>query len=313
MVVVGGRGAGGANRVLHGEAGNPGPLVPARLAGRLAVGAGDPPAIGPGEVSGIQELVGIRGPAAGLRNGGLTAVVGQGAACDAVVQAARELLATQGLQQVPTVFGRDVAAGELTADGGDDRGNVDGGEYGVHVRIHPGPDRRARRAAALNEPVDHLLAKLQQRGRPPPREQLLQRARSFLLRAGVLRRLPPEAVAGALAGQPPVLLHVLVGEALQDVLDPLTASGGPVDECGVDTGYLHYRTQARRHFPGHRRQRQLLTPPYRPQGRLSAGGICKNPTLSENALRSRPASYRRDAHGKRPRRPWARLPPALAH
>jgi hypothetical protein len=147
-------------------------------------------------------------------------VVGQGTACDVVVQAPRELLAAQGLQQVPAGFGQDVAAGEFAADGGDDRGDVDGGEYDVHARIHPGPDRRA---AALNEPVDHLLARLQQRGRPPPREQLLQRARSLLLRAGVLRRLPPEAVAGALAGQPPVLLRELVGEPLQEVLDPLTA------------------------------------------------------------------------------------------
>ncbi|MFI8939616.1 hypothetical protein [Streptomyces syringium] len=92
---------GGADRVLHGEAGDPGSLVPARLAGRLTVGVGDPPAIGLGEVGGAEELVGSWGPAAGLGNGGLTAVVGQGAVCDVVVQAARELLPAQGLQQMP--------------------------------------------------------------------------------------------------------------------------------------------------------------------------------------------------------------------
>ncbi|MFD0396198.1 hypothetical protein ACFQ3Z_44875 [Streptomyces nogalater] len=69
-------------------------------------------------------------------------MVGQGAAGDVVVQAARELAAAQGLQQVPARFGQDVAAGEPAAHGEDDRGDVDGGERGVDHRVHPGPDRR---------------------------------------------------------------------------------------------------------------------------------------------------------------------------
>ncbi|MEU1365041.1 hypothetical protein ABZ454_02750 [Streptomyces sp. NPDC005803] len=58
--------------------------------------------------------------------------------------------------------------------------------------------------AALKEPADQLPTELQQRGQPPPREQLLQRRKAFIchLRAGLLRRLPPKAVAGALAGPP---------------------------------------------------------------------------------------------------------------
>ncbi|MFE2046394.1 hypothetical protein ACFXAZ_36840, partial [Streptomyces sp. NPDC059477] len=159
-------------------------------------------------------------------------MVGQGAACDAVVQAARELLAAQSLQQVPAGLGQDMAAGELPADGEDDRGDIDGGERGVHHRVHPGADRRPRRTAALKEPVDHLPAEPPERGSPPPREQLLQRARGLLRRAGVLRRLPPQTVPGLLTGQPPVFLRVGVGEALHDVLDPPAAGGQAHPQSG---------------------------------------------------------------------------------
>lgn len=97
----------------------------------------------------VRELVGGRGPAAGLGNGELSGVAGQGRVRDVVVQAARELKAAQGLQQVPAGFGQDVAAGEGAAHGEDDRGDVNGGERGVHPRAHPVPDRLPGRAAPL--------------------------------------------------------------------------------------------------------------------------------------------------------------------
>jgi hypothetical protein len=48
-------------------------------------------------------------------------------------------------------------------------------------------------------------------------------------------------MTGAFAGQPLVLGDVLVGDALQRLLDLLTAGGGPVDQLLVDPGYLHHR------------------------------------------------------------------------
>ncbi|WP_327188333.1 hypothetical protein [Streptomyces sp. NBC_01334] len=80
--------------------------------------------------------------------------------------------AAQGLQQMPSRFGQDVAAGEDPAHGEDDRGDV-GGERGVHQWPHPGPDRRTGRLAPLKQPVDHPLPELQERGDTPPREQLV--------------------------------------------------------------------------------------------------------------------------------------------
>ncbi len=53
------------------------------------------------------------------------------------------------------------------------RGNVDGGERGVHHRPHPGPDRSPRCMAPLKQPVDHLLAEVQDRGCPSPRRQMV--------------------------------------------------------------------------------------------------------------------------------------------
>jgi hypothetical protein len=76
---------------------------------------------------------------------------------------------------------------------GRDGGDIDSGERSVHHRADPCPDRCTRRAATLNEPVNHLLAEREERGRPPPREQLLQRARGLLLGAGVLHRMTKEA------------------------------------------------------------------------------------------------------------------------
>ncbi|MGW5990323.1 hypothetical protein ACWFRT_21520 [Streptomyces anulatus] len=61
----GGCGAGGADRVAYDEAGDPGPLVPGRLPGRFAVGSGDPPPVGLGEIGGVEDLVGSRGAAPG--------------------------------------------------------------------------------------------------------------------------------------------------------------------------------------------------------------------------------------------------------
>ncbi|WP_234422087.1 hypothetical protein [Streptomyces sp. CB00316] len=91
-------------------------------------------------------------------------MAGQRTARDVVVQAARELLSAQGLQEMPAGFGQDMSAGEVPTDGEDDRGDIDSGQHGVHMRSHPGPDRRPDRAAAVQEAVDHLLAELQHRG-----------------------------------------------------------------------------------------------------------------------------------------------------
>ncbi len=55
---------------------------------------------------------------------------------------------------------------------------------------------------------------------------------------------------GLLAGQPPVLLRVLVGQALQDVLDLLAAGSRPVDELGVDTSKVHDGPAAGCHLAG---------------------------------------------------------------
>lgn len=55
-------------------------------------------------------------------------------------------------------FGQDVAAGEGSAHGVDDGGDVDGGERGIHERVHPGPDRCPGRPAPLQQPVNQALA-----------------------------------------------------------------------------------------------------------------------------------------------------------
>ncbi|MES9558746.1 MULTISPECIES: hypothetical protein [unclassified Streptomyces] len=93
-------------------AGDPGPLVPARLLRRPAAGPGDPPPVRPGEVGGVGELVGGRGPEALLGHGELTGVPGQGRVGDVVVQAGREGATAQGLHEALAGFGQDVAAGE---------------------------------------------------------------------------------------------------------------------------------------------------------------------------------------------------------
>lgn len=85
----------------------------------------------------------------GWGGGGLTAVVGQGTACDVVVQTVCDRSAAQGLQKVPAGFGRDVALGEVPADGEDDRGDV-------HHRVHPGPDRRPDRTAAVQDRTERF-------------------------------------------------------------------------------------------------------------------------------------------------------------
>lgn len=91
-----------------------------------------------GEVGGVEELGGIPGSDDRTPgNGGLAVAVGRGTTCHVLVQTTR-FQAARGLQEVPTGVGQDVAAGESAADGGDDRGDVDGGECGVDVQMHPG-------------------------------------------------------------------------------------------------------------------------------------------------------------------------------
>jgi hypothetical protein len=58
-------------------------------------------------------------------------------ACSVTVDAGRVGAAAEGLHQVPSRFGQDVAAGEDLAHGEGDRGDVDGGERGVQVAGSP--------------------------------------------------------------------------------------------------------------------------------------------------------------------------------
>ncbi|MEV5493635.1 hypothetical protein AB0L47_37700 [Streptomyces bobili] len=128
------------------------------------------------------------------------------------VQAAGELAATQHLQQIPARFGQDKAPGELLAHGEDNRGDIDGGDIDGddidggdidggkrHVHgIHPHPDRRSGYPAPVQEAVNELLAEAEDRGGPPPREQLRERHRLLLRGPGLLRHPPAQSVTAAL-------------------------------------------------------------------------------------------------------------------
>ncbi|MDF4248781.1 hypothetical protein [Streptomyces sp. WMMB303] len=208
--LVGGVGsdAGVADRGPHGKAGDPGSLIAGRLSRRCACGGTDPPPVGHGEAGGVAGPVRQRSLPERLGDGAAAGVPEQGPVGDVVVRAAGELAAAERLQQESAGFGQDVPPGELAAHGGDDRGDVDGGERYVHGRIHPGADRRPCLPAPVQESVDDLPAEAQDRGGLPPGKHLGEWLRVLLRGPWLLGGLRGRCVVAALRRQVPVIFDV---------------------------------------------------------------------------------------------------------